>query len=58
MEKKPDDRIKIMKVLEHKWFVKANKELGEYRKASEKTGEAFKAYTTSMMNRKSGSDSD
>jgi hypothetical protein len=44
--------MKIMKVLEHKWFTKANKELGEYRKASEKAGEAFKAYTTSLHSKK------
>lgn len=57
LEKKPEDRIKIMKVLEHKWFVNANKELGELRKASDKAGEAFKAYT-STLHYKSEEDSD
>ena len=51
LEKKPDDRIKVMKTLEHKWFSKANKELGEYLKASEKA-EAFKAYTSSLNSKK------
>lgn len=57
LEKKPGDRIKIMKVLEHKWFSKANKELSKLRKASEKAGEAFKAYT-STLHYKSDDDSD
>lgn len=57
LEKKPEDRMKIMKVLEHKWFVNANKELGELRKGSEKAGEAFKAYTKGL-HYKSDDDSD
>ena len=57
LEKKPDERIKIMKILEHKWFVNANKELGELRKTSDKAGEAFKAYTSTLQY-KSDDDSD
>jgi len=57
LEKKQSDRIKIMKVLEHKWFTKANQELGDLRKASEKAGAAFKAYTSSL-HYKSDDDSD
>eukprot|EP00117_Sycon_ciliatum_P016708 scpid55676/ scgid16018/ Probable myosin light chain kinase DDB_G0271550 len=34
LEKKQDNRVKIMKVLEHKWFTNANKELGDLRKAN------------------------
>ena len=41
-----------MKVLEHKWFEKASKELGELRKASENTSEAFSAYASSLMSQK------
>jgi Ca2+-binding EF-hand superfamily protein len=57
LEKKPNDRVKIMKVLEHKWFSKANKELSDLRKASENAGQAFKAYT-STLNYKSEEESD
>jgi hypothetical protein len=41
-----------MQVLEHKWFEKANKALGELRKGSDKTGEAFSAYASSLMGQK------
>jgi len=52
LEKKPDSRIKIMKLLEHKWFTKIDKELGDMRKASDKAGEAFKAYASSLLSKK------
>jgi len=58
LEKDPKDRIKIMKILEHKWFSKANKELGELRKATDKAGEAFKVYATSLIKNKDQDDSD
>lgn len=57
LEKKPSERLKIMKLLEHKWFSQANKQLSDLRKTSEKQGEAFKAYTSSL-NYKSDDDSD
>lgn len=38
-----------MKILEHKWFLKANKELGDLRKGSIKAGAAFKAYASSLV---------
>ena len=57
LEKKPDERIKIMKILEHKWFSSANKELTSLRKGTEKAGEAFQAYT-STLHYKSEDDSD
>jgi hypothetical protein len=46
-----------MKILEHKWFASANKELSSLRKKTEKAGEAFQAYT-STLNYKSDDDSD
>lgn len=55
--KKPNERIKIMKLLEHKWFSDSDKELSDLRKASEKAGEAFKAYTSTLKYR-SDDDSD
>eukprot|EP00344_Euplotes_crassus_P003383 CAMPEP_0196995726 /NCGR_PEP_ID=MMETSP1380-20130617/1792_1 /TAXON_ID=5936 /ORGANISM="Euplotes crassus, Strain CT5" /LENGTH=706 /DNA_ID=CAMNT_0042411491 /DNA_START=310 /DNA_END=2430 /DNA_ORIENTATION=- len=57
LEKSPDERIKIMKILEHKWFANANKELAAMRKGTEKTGKAFKAYTSGLRY-KSDDDSD
>jgi len=37
-----------MKILEHKWFVTANKKLGELRRGTESAGEAFQAYTSTL----------
>jgi hypothetical protein len=51
LEKKADDRVKIMKVLEHKWFVNADKELAEIRKANEHSVNAFKAFTSATVSK-------
>lgn len=53
LEKKQDKRIKVMGVLEHKWFSKFNEELTGLKKAPEKASEAFKVYASSLSRKKS-----
>jgi serine/threonine protein kinase len=53
LEKKQDKRIKIMGILEHKWFSKFNEELTGLKKAPEKASEAFKVYASSLSRKKS-----